>query len=232
MSLKFSDLVRVVDEDGVAAYHVSFARAKQMTSNTTDGDLAILKCPLGVKAVDTYLALFPPKTASLPENRSSKLWRRLAANSYGLGKVTVTWRAQAIGKGTTKKFGFQIATALKLPNPEAYTGHCWRRSSATLAANAGLSLAQIKALTGHHSDTVVQRYIERSLPMKLAAADGTACVKESALPCSQPTSQPSQLSTLLGKRPSTSSASSGAPVYNIQVTIAGNQSGSLGLFGK
>jgi integrase len=72
------------------------------------------------------------------------------------GGVTVTWKAQVVGKMTCKKFSEAIATRLLLPNPLHYTGHCWRRTAATLAANAGLSMAQLKCLTGHRSDTVLQ----------------------------------------------------------------------------
>eukprot|EP01035_Chromulina_nebulosa_P019217 gene19217-25068_t len=41
-------------------------------------------------------------------------------------------------------------------------GHCLRRSSATICANAGLTIPQMKNVTGQHSDTVVQGYIHKS----------------------------------------------------------------------
>jgi hypothetical protein len=114
----------------------------------------------------------------LPENRNSRLWRKLAISRSG--DLTATWKAQNVGRDTLKHYGRDIAEALGLADPKSYTAHCWRRSAATLAANAGLSLAQIKALTGHRSDTVVQRYIDRSLSMMLAAAEGTSIGKSSS----------------------------------------------------
>jgi integrase len=70
--------------------------------------------------------------------------------------MAVTWKAQVIGKNTCKKFSEAITTRLLLPNPSHYTGHCWRRTAATLAANTGLTMAQLKCLTGHRSDTVLR----------------------------------------------------------------------------
>ncbi|KAJ8968746.1 hypothetical protein NQ317_004450 [Molorchus minor] len=49
----------------------------------------------------------------------------------------------------------------KLPNPEIYTGHSFRRSSATLLANSGEGLTDIKRLGGWKSTTVAEGYIER-----------------------------------------------------------------------
>ena len=63
-----------------------------------------------------------------------------------------------------------IAEALGLPNPHHYTGHCLRRTSITHAADKGLSLPQIKAISGHKSDTVVQSYISKSDAMRTVAA--------------------------------------------------------------
>jgi hypothetical protein len=50
----------------------------------------------------------------------------------------------------------------------------YHRSAASLAANAGLSLPQLKALTGHKSDAVAQRYIDTCDAMKMVGAKGTA----------------------------------------------------------
>ena len=46
------------------------------------------------------------------------------------------------------------------------TGHCLRRTAISWAANAGLTLPQIKCLSGHQSDTVVQGYINNSTAMR------------------------------------------------------------------
>jgi hypothetical protein len=245
-ALLFGDVVRVVDEDGIPAYHITYDRSKMRTSNSTERDIAILKCCLGVQATDRYLALFPAKTRK--DNLTSRLWRRCTQSPRG--GISSSWKAQSIGVNTCKNFGYVIAAALGLDNPKSFTGHCWRRSAATLAANAGLSLPQIKALTGHKSDTVVQRYIERSMPMIEACAAGTAV---GDVPVSR--KRPRTDDTQLGRDPSrvgfssssgtsssstqhpagawrrTTPASAGlAPTYNIQLTVTGDVSGSLGLF--
>lgn len=44
---------------------------------------------------------------------------------------------QVIGRHKIAEMPKRIATYLKLPNPESYTGHCFRRSSATLHPETG-----------------------------------------------------------------------------------------------
>lgn len=39
-----------------------------------------------------------------------------------------------------------VAQDLQLPNPELYTGHCFQRTSATLAADAKAELVTVKRL--------------------------------------------------------------------------------------
>jgi hypothetical protein len=77
------------------------------------------------------------------------------------------------------KFSKQIAETLKLPNPTKYTSHSFKRSSITWMADEGLSLPQIKAATGHKSDTVVQQYIDTSKVQKRTAASAVG-VKSSS----------------------------------------------------
>lgn len=59
-----------------------------------------------------------------------------------------------------------IATYLNLPNPEYYTGHCFRRSSATLLADTGANLITLKRQGGWKSDRVAESYIEESIENK------------------------------------------------------------------
>lgn len=58
---------------------------------------------------------------------------------------------QVIGKNKIGKVPFEVALFLKLPEPQLYTGHCFRRTSATLLANSGASLTMIKQLGGWKS---------------------------------------------------------------------------------
>lgn len=43
---------------------------------------------------------------------------------------------QVIGKNKISSIPKLIATYLKLPNPELYSGHCFRRTSSVLRTNA------------------------------------------------------------------------------------------------
>ncbi|KAJ8960468.1 hypothetical protein NQ318_013752 [Aromia moschata] len=53
--------------------------------------------------------------------------------NYRKGECT----RQIVGINKFGGMAKQIATFLKLPNPHLYTGHCFRRSSATILVNAG-----------------------------------------------------------------------------------------------
>ncbi|XP_062558992.1 uncharacterized protein LOC134223803 isoform X2 [Armigeres subalbatus] len=59
---------------------------------------------------------------------------------YRYGKCT----RQAIGINTIAQMPKQIAEILKLPSPQAYTGHCFRRSSASLLADSGVDISVVK----------------------------------------------------------------------------------------
>ena len=63
--------------------------------------------------------------------------------------------------------GKPIATYLNLPNPQLYTGHCFRRSSATLLVDAGGDITTLKRHGGWKSTTVAEGYIEESVQNKI-----------------------------------------------------------------
>lgn len=50
-----------------------------------------------------------------------------------------------------RKNSFRCAQFLKLPDPLAYTGHCFRRTSATLLVNGGSDILQLKRHGGWKS---------------------------------------------------------------------------------
>lgn len=87
--------------------------------------------------------------------------------AYRNGKCTnLPVGINTIGGTPTK-----MATFLKLPNPEMYTGHSFRRSSATLLANSGANLLQIKKHGGWKSSTVAESYVDDSNHAKMEAAN-------------------------------------------------------------
>ena len=50
----------------------------------------------------------------------------------------------------------KIAQFLKLTNPELYTGHCFRRTSATLLIDAGGDITALKRHGGWKSTAVTE----------------------------------------------------------------------------
>lgn len=85
-----------------------------------------------------YIASFDPT------DRNGRFFRKLSLSKSGVIKAT----HQVIGKHKLAGIGKTIAQTLGLEDWQKYTGHCWRRTGATLMANAGLSLAQIRSATG------------------------------------------------------------------------------------
>ena len=59
-----------------------------------------------------------------------------------------------------------IATWLSLPDPQLYTGHSFRRTSATLLVDEGGDLTDLKKHGGWKSSTVAEGYINESLHHK------------------------------------------------------------------
>lgn len=82
---------------------------------------------------------------------------------YRKGKCTV----QPVGINTFGKIPTKIAEYLKLPNPAMYTGHCFRRTSATLLVNAGADILTLKKHGGWKSSTVAEGYIDDSIQNKV-----------------------------------------------------------------
>lgn len=83
--------------------------------------------------------------------------------NYQNGKCT----NQPIGINKFSKMPREIATVLKLPNPEKYTGHSFRRTSATLLADAGADITTLKRHGGWQSNTVAEGYIADSVQNKV-----------------------------------------------------------------
>lgn len=86
--------------------------------------------------------------------------------NYKNGKCT----SQHIGINKFSAMGKQIATFLNLPNPEMYTGHSFRRSSATLLVDAGGDITALKRHGGWKSTTVAESYIDDSMKNKMDTA--------------------------------------------------------------
>lgn len=83
--------------------------------------------------------------------------------NYQNGKCT----NQPIGRHKFQKIPKDIAAYLQLPNFETYTGHSFRRTSATIAANTGMDITTLKRHTGHKSTASCEGYIQESVTQKV-----------------------------------------------------------------
>jgi hypothetical protein len=96
------------------------------------------------------------------------------------GSIVAT--KQVVGKNKAALIGKEVASTLGLADPELYTSRCWRRMTGTWGAEAGLSLPEIKELTGHKSDRVCQGYIDRSVIQKRPGADNAMQISSEEAP--------------------------------------------------
>lgn len=112
--------------------------------------------PLWINIIKKYMALRPPGT----ELRRFFLF-------YAKNKCS----RQAVGLHSFGSMPYKIASFLKLENPSAYTGHCFRRSSATVLAGHGADITTLKRHGGWKSSAVAEAYIEDSLKSQIAIAN-------------------------------------------------------------
>jgi len=92
------------------------------------------------------------------------------------GRVFKGWRSmrflnQGMGRNTLSNVGKKIAEWLELSDVHRYTGHCWRRSSATAMADAGATNMDLKRHHQWKSDSVANGYVDNSKCGKIRAAE-------------------------------------------------------------
>ena len=104
-------------------------------------------CPCTI--LSSYIDLFIEK--------SGRFFRKIGAN----GKPT----NQAIGVNTISKYPEHVAKFLGLDGN--FTGHCFRRSSATIIADNGANHLQLKRLGRWKSNSVAEGYLDNSKTAKL-----------------------------------------------------------------
>ena len=100
-----------------------------------------------------------------------KKYRKLRPQNMEREKLFISYRG---GKCTKQVVGIHsigiaprtIAEFLNLDEPEKYTGHCFRRTSATTLVNSGAELLALKRHGGWLSSAVAETYIEESLSNK------------------------------------------------------------------
>jgi integrase len=111
-----------------------------------------------VAILTKYINLVKPW---LEMKKLTRLWPRPNKNVF---------TSQFRGKNHVGQVAKKIARFLKLA-PESYTGHSFRRSAATAAADAGISLINLKRFGGWKSDSVASSYVDDSLAITKSTAD-------------------------------------------------------------
>lgn len=106
-----------------------------------------------------YIELYRKYFVLRPPNASSK---RLFLK-YHRGRCF----NQVVGINKIGEMPSLIAKYLGLPNPKQFTGHCFRRSSVTLLADAGAGMSNIKRHGGWKSTSIAEGYIEDSISNKI-----------------------------------------------------------------
>ncbi len=75
-----------------------------------------------------------------------------------------TLRGLPMGKNMIGKVPHDVATRMNLSKPEDYTFHSYRRTSATSAANGGMTSEQMQGFFGWKHASMCQEYISTSNP--------------------------------------------------------------------
>ncbi|KAJ1412506.1 hypothetical protein B484DRAFT_402265 [Ochromonadaceae sp. CCMP2298] len=213
------DVTRVQDEEGKVSYQIAFDRVKMLTTTSSDRSLAVVTGHHEVRILEAYLALLPAGQLDAVQKKT-KFFRKINKPT-AQGKLKMGWNAQNIGVASLAAYARDIAKALGLENWLHFSGHAWRRTAITFGVNVGMTLPQVKAMTGHHSDTVVQGYIDRGVPMKLMAAEATSgrVLKYGSAP----------LDPHNDKRVKRQGSENQAPVYNFNITVTGDVNAPLHL---
>lgn len=110
-----------------------------------------------------FYQTFKRYEALRPENAISDRFFLCLRN----GKCT----QQPIGINTFGEMPRIIAKYLNLEEPEKFTGHAFRRSSATILADAGADVITLKRHGGWKSDQVAMGYVEDSISSKKKICD-------------------------------------------------------------
>ena len=211
------DIQHVQTTDGEDMYYISYERSKQRGLTRDSDKNALITGRIEVDCLKMYLSTFESGMRDAAEGR---LWRKLTANKEG--KLLAT--KQKVGKNTIANYGKDIARYLQLPEPEKYTGHFIRRTVTTLAAESGLTVQQIKCLTGHKSDAVVQGYIDNSNAMKVTGSRSIELEPAKRQRIDPPAATDTVTFTKVNDKPTGNS-------YNITINLeGGTMHGPLSLF--
>ena len=180
-SLKFGFLMdcannptaqRVWEKSADGSYWFNFYRSKQRGSQVLT-QICVPKCskemiichgsvdrvPVGVcpaSVIDQYLnVLAGDLNCSIEELEGDFFKSTHGKNANKFVRVP-------LGKNKLALVGIEFAQELMLPNPKAYTGHCWRRSCSTNSSDAGVNVTSLMAHMGWADPKTAIRYVQKS----------------------------------------------------------------------
>ncbi|KAJ3666187.1 hypothetical protein Zmor_001640 [Zophobas morio] len=105
------------------------------------------------------------------------LWPKLSMLRFFVAYRNKKCTLQPVGKNTFGKIPSKVAEWLGLDNTKAYTGHCGRRTSATLMPDAGASMTTLKRHGGWRSSSVAEGCLANSMLQKNKVAKMIAGVE-------------------------------------------------------
>jgi len=151
--LAFLDWSKVVDEG--LRFRVMITHAKN-TGPAREVSKFITNLTMTSK-LKLYCSKFPET------ERVQRFFRKIDRSGHGTRIV--------VGKNTLATYPRRIAEFLGLEDADKFTGHCFRRTGATLLARNGASVMQLQTAGGWQSATVAQRYVAESDNTRLQIAD-------------------------------------------------------------
>ncbi|KAJ4443357.1 hypothetical protein ANN_05025 [Periplaneta americana] len=110
-----------------------------------------------------FLEIFRKYVNLRPINSASRRFFHRFSN----GKCT----NQVVEMNTIGRVPSNIAKFLNLNDPDSYTGHAFRRTSATLLANTGADILALKRHGGWKSSTVAEGYVQDSIYNKIKSVE-------------------------------------------------------------
>ncbi|KAJ8913790.1 hypothetical protein NQ315_002696 [Exocentrus adspersus] len=139
-----TNTIIVVCDIAYTELNLVFTKTKTARSFTISGEFYMI--------VKKYLDLRPPNPAC-----------HFLFLNYQRGKCTI----QRVGINKLAAMGKQIALFLNLKDAQLYTGHTFRRSSATICVSGGGDILDVKKIGGWKFTAVAEGYIDDNINNKL-----------------------------------------------------------------
>jgi hypothetical protein len=120
----------------------------------------------------TYIDLVSEYHSKKEDKDSFRIATRKSSNgSYKFYDHIIGTFENKIGINWIRSVPKRIAEILKLENPKLYTGHAFRRSGASMFAEAGISSANLRRLGRWKTEKVAEGYVEESQNHKRSVSE-------------------------------------------------------------